>query len=89
MTARDKLLEFQPSPELDAKVADVLPRLAELRTRAGATQAAVAAHCGVTKSAVSRWEAGNRKPVYTAAAALAGLLASWGVDYFTLGEADR
>jgi transcriptional regulator with XRE-family HTH domain len=45
-----------------------------VRARARLSQAEIAAACGVTPAAVSRWEAGNRKPRGEAARRYAGLI---------------
>ena len=59
-----------PTPELVERVRGALPRLAELREGAKMSQAVVAARCGVTRFAVSRWEAGDRVPSGFSASAL-------------------
>jgi transcriptional regulator with XRE-family HTH domain len=54
MTVRD--------PELADVLAEVGPRLRRARTQRGMTLAAVAAATGISKSTLSRLEAGQRKP---------------------------
>ena len=63
-----------PSASVDATVRAALPRLADLREAAGVSQAFVAARCGVTRFAVSRWESGERVPTGFTASALAVVL---------------
>jgi len=48
-------------------------RLAELRAKAGLTQADVGAVCGVSKSAIGFWELGVNVPPLEKAAAVAAL----------------
>lgn len=49
-------------PSIDAVLADVGPRLKAVRTRRGLTLTQLAALTGISKSTLSRLEAGQRKP---------------------------
>lgn len=63
-----------PTPELVADVKARLPQLRELRTKAGLSLEEVAERLGVSFSAVSRWETGDRSPSGWTASALSALM---------------
>lgn len=52
----------------------------EIRLRAGKSMVQVAALVGVSESAVSRWENGQRQPQGEAAVKWAGLLREWAAE---------
>jgi DNA-binding transcriptional regulator YiaG len=65
MTARDLLLVAEGRKLVEDG------RLAEIREQANLSQAELAVACGVSAAAVSRWEAGLRRPRGRAAKRLA------------------
>ncbi|PWI42775.1 XRE family transcriptional regulator [Streptomyces sp. ICBB 8177] len=52
----------RPDPSTDAVLAEVGPRLRRIRQRRGATLAALSEATGISKSTLSRLEAGRRRP---------------------------
>lgn len=59
---------------MTATATPLMARLAQHRTQAGVTQTAIAAHLGVNRATVSRWETGQRSPHYLYAVGYAHLL---------------
>ncbi|MDQ1439705.1 MAG: hypothetical protein QOK43_3334 [Acidimicrobiaceae bacterium] len=53
---------MEPSPAINAVLADVGPRLKRLRAQRGVTLTQLAAATGISKSTLSRLEGGQRKP---------------------------
>src|SRR5580765_7450947 len=54
--------EMERSPEITTVLAEVGARLKRVRTQRGVTLTALAAATGISKSTLSRLEAGQRKP---------------------------
>lgn len=54
--------DVQPSPAIDRALTEVGPRLKRLRAQRGVTLAALSEATGISKSTLSRLEAGQRRP---------------------------